>query len=240
MAKYKCLTDLYDKFTIGEIYDENENAGEDLNWRLKDCLAVWPEDWKLVEDDFILPENWYIKVISSGYFDKEGKYNRTKPVGTEITLKQFKKHVLGMNDKKIIGYKLKDDAYKYEEAAAKILNDNKLSLTWVNDRFIFGRYSAAEKEFRKAGVLDLWFEPVYEEEKQLPDIVGYKGKVIGDKLKYGCAEISISALEAIFNAYKIDFPNVGNRNIKSITLDSNIVINIEQIKQILDYIDCLY
>jgi hypothetical protein len=64
-----------------------------------------------------------------------------------------------MKTKDIIGYNLKDK--KYLEAA-KLLSKFWDETCWTN--FQVRVTSGAEKDFKEAGVLDIWFEPVYEKE----------------------------------------------------------------------------
>ena len=81
--------------------------------------------------------------------------------GTEITFEQFKTHVLQnqktMETKKIIGYRLIKSEYK--KASEKImdtvyaLNSDEVTVPSCID------------SLRNAGVLDIWFEPIYKEEK---------------------------------------------------------------------------
>lgn len=92
---------------------------------------------------------------------------------TEITLDQFKKYVLKQDTmgKKIIGYKWKEGfRNKYEKAAIEICNSNKAPVTNLsrnagsNCMFVFR--SMVANAIEQAGVLNLWFEPVYEEEEK--------------------------------------------------------------------------
>jgi len=68
----------------------------------------------------------------------------------------------------------------------------------------------------------------------LPIINGYKGKLIEpdrDLIEFGCAQISIQLLK------RLTLSHNGNRTIKSIKLDSGVEITMEQIKQIIKYIE---
>ena len=92
----------------------------------------------------------------------------------EITFEQFKNYVLkqdNMKEKEIIGYKLKEDCKQYEEASKKIVTN--ISDYTVD---IFEEDSRAYNKFKQAGVLDLWFEPVFcykEEEFKVGDWVSF-------------------------------------------------------------------
>lgn len=86
---------------------------------------------------------------------------------TEITFEQFKKHLLKQETmkKEIIGYKLKEDCKQYEEAAARICEYDNCKLDSASSDIDFLLNSQDKDNLQKAGVLDLWFEPVYKEEK---------------------------------------------------------------------------
>lgn len=62
---------------------------------------------------------------------------------------------------------------------------------------------------------------------QLPKINNYEGQIGNGYVKYGCATINIDLLKNC-----IDDSGVGNRKIKSTTLDSGVEITREQIEQI--------
>ena len=65
----------------------------------------------------------------------------------------------------------------------------------------------------KLKVLDLWCEPVYEDNTKLPVINGYKGELMNGYIKYGCANIPVEWFTS------------SNREITSMTLSSGIVIS---------------
>lgn len=75
-------------------------------------------------------------------------------------------------EKKIIGYKLKEDCKQYEKAAYEIAIKD--GVDWNNlkkEGILFYSQSNAHVRLQQAGVLDLWFEPVYEPEKPKVEIV---------------------------------------------------------------------
>jgi hypothetical protein len=80
-----------------------------------------------------------------------------------LTFQEFKQKYLNMEEKKIIGYKLTKPEYK--EVALKISNTYG---NWENTLSVYD-ISITQKNYinrlQEAGVLDLWFEPVYEEEE---------------------------------------------------------------------------
>ena len=65
-------------------------------------------------------------------------------------------------ERKQIGWKLKKECEQYREAALKISNSTHFLVHNVNGIFT---QSKEEELLRKAGVLELWFDPVYEEVK---------------------------------------------------------------------------
>lgn len=88
----------------------------------------------------------------------------------EITFEQFIKHVLKEevmkeNDKEIIGWKLKDDCKKNSKAAFYICTG------YTNDNGIYGNVESSHdiEKLKDAGVLELWFEPVFTEEFEVGD-----------------------------------------------------------------------
>jgi hypothetical protein len=78
-----------------------------------------------------------------------------------LTFQEFKEKYLNMEEKKIIGYKLTKP--EYEKAANQITGTENLILHSKNYNFQID--SLAYDRVVKAGVLDLWFEPVYEQEE---------------------------------------------------------------------------
>jgi hypothetical protein len=85
---------------------------------------------------------------------------------TEITFEQFKKYVMELTNikiKEIIGYKLTKP--EYESAAAKICGYSSKLYTLVNKKGNFLPNSSDYLKIKEAGVLDIWFEPIYKEEE---------------------------------------------------------------------------
>ncbi len=68
---------------------------------------------------------------------------------------------------------------------------------------------------------------------QLPTIDGYQGSYENGIIKYGCAEFS----KMFFEHLNSTSSHIGNRTIKSIKLSSDVEISIEEIKQIVEYIN---
>lgn len=145
-----------------------------------------------------------------------------------------------MKEKEIIGYKLvKEEYYK----AMCSIGDERLCSADINgtdawyQKYGYLKLAASHsiRNLKKAGVLDLWFEPVYREEKQLPKINGYEGKMDGDYIIYGsnCAKFHKDFFTDLVHLK----PQGQNRAIKSITLDSGVTITMEQINKIVDYIN---
>ncbi len=94
-----------------------------------------------------------------------------KSIGYEIIkAKDFienNKHRINMN-KKIIGYRLKEECGEYEGTASHIAFGNtynkfEISRTGCN----FDIDSPTYAKLKKAGVLDIWFQPVYEQQNKV-------------------------------------------------------------------------
>jgi hypothetical protein len=83
--------------------------------------------------------------------------------GEKITFEQFKKYVLNKEtmEKKIIGYKLIKP--EYETAAVKITGFMGSSPGRFSNFMLTAGKQGFANDLEKAGVLDLWFEPIYEE-----------------------------------------------------------------------------
>ena len=80
---------------------------------------------------------------------------------TEITMKQFKKHILKEeNMKKIIGYKAKKLEY---EVAFRKMNTYLVNINKITEPVWFAVDSGVYELAKSLNVLDIWFEAVYEE-----------------------------------------------------------------------------
>ena len=93
----------------------------------------------------------------------------------ELTFEQFEKYVLKSKDmEKVIGYKFKKEYESYLKAYCAIVGIIPESASIVDYKetgYVFQSKSIAYDRIKNAGVIDLWFEPVYES-KEL-----YFGKV---------------------------------------------------------------
>ncbi len=139
---------------------------------------------KYMKEKFVLPEKWIVKPLSHQFkvvndwamsksgkdyknyewhtgvaYDQDGMYKSYSDA--TITFEQFEALVLNQNKMKLIGYKLKND--KYKEAALKIIGVSDFS----NSKCSFVDGSRSHELISEAGVLDLWFTPVYSENKPL-------------------------------------------------------------------------
>lgn len=157
---------------------------------------------KNIIEEFKLPEKWCVKPSkeTSEWFNKNSQTNardyHTMNCGyfhypkvakfchhwdtiqngyTEITFEQFIKYVLNqkvMEEKEIIGYKLKEGYEHYRKAAEEITGFRNPSNSEEYFTDFFKKKLLLNGTFinrlEKAGVLDLWFEPVYKAE--IPDI----------------------------------------------------------------------
>lgn len=175
-----------------------KNFGEDS---VKLTLEQWDKIInKTMEEEFELPEKWCTRIDKQkvvDYCNVHGLYppykiiedgttyahfpgwndcttcNGIKSGYTEITYSQFIKYVLNKEvmeeNKEIIGWKLKEDCEQYKKACVPIS-----SLSVYPE--LMGYYCVRDNNvsicnFKQAGVLDLWFEPVYKEEFKVGDWV---------------------------------------------------------------------
>lgn len=186
----------------------------------KMCTQFLNTDLEHYEEEFVLPECWFVLYNTREEFDIINKFcgknwiysdskdkcgyhnngddqiNSGNWVGSvksakekllekgyvQITFEQFQKYVLKQEtmEKEIIGYKLIKP--EYEGAAAKLIyNGDKIhGLVQVNSEWNI---------LKEAGVLDLWFEPVFKEEKtfKVGDWVSFysevRSKIITSQIK---------------------------------------------------------
>ena len=83
---------------------------------------------------------------------------------TVITFEQFKKHILKQPFmKKLIGYNLKSE-YKNMKDAASMIAFGNTGWTYNAPHFDIEERESHIEKLRSAGVLDLWFDKVYEKE----------------------------------------------------------------------------
>jgi hypothetical protein len=150
---------------------------KDMQERIRDkCKMPWlysahnlPYIAMDLETRPLKPATWNIKTdhpnIDFGYDMADGKDQTVITTNMAESIK-----IVGgttCSSKKILGYKFKKGCEQYEAAAVKIggiVNTDKLKdagkygIKVNNNSVVFDR-------LRDAGVLDLWFEPVYEEPK---------------------------------------------------------------------------
>ncbi len=175
------------------------------------------------KDDFgVIVENNNAKeilkyLIDKGFKEVMGEYQSIKNKGTlsifkgkrgiyyaapgfssldkRYTLPQLKK--LDMNNKEIIHYKLVKP--EYLEAVVTIMD---LSPSMENLAKFVTPTSAHHRMLEKAGVLDLWFEPVYKSEITLPTILGYNGEERLTGIKFGCREFKPAYYQNLYTTLK--------------------------------------
>jgi hypothetical protein len=109
---------------------------------------------------------------------------------------------LELVEKKVIAYKLKDDCEKYREAALKIAPGSAyLKKAGPKCRV----NSITIVKLREAGVLDLWFEKVYEEEEPPVVIDGYTVEKKETGIAFGCQLFLGQDLEVVNRLLNLDF-----------------------------------
>jgi hypothetical protein len=89
------------------------------------------------------------------------------------TFEEFKQKNKNSMEKKIIGYKLTKP--EFEEAAVTICkgygSTDIFDFKLLKEGYSFTEYCNAKNWLEKAGVLNLWFEPVYEQQYKVGDFV---------------------------------------------------------------------
>lgn len=157
--------------------------------------------------------------------------NGIKSGYTEITYSQFIKYVLNKEvmeeNKEIIGWKLKADCEKYRKVALQIMNDyNGKGSNHLEERADFiGKDNITVKVLKEAGVLGLWFEPVYGE-KTLRfggyDVT-FEKVTSGVRISCNGETGTLSQLEHIYNKFKADTKEYkfGSRMVVRVDFDGN-------------------
>jgi hypothetical protein len=92
----------------------------------------------------------------------------------------------------IQGYKIKKEFKSYQKYAEKIAQLDSIDSLWDNNLkevgVMFKQISSTERQLKKAGVIDLWFEPVYEAEFKVGDWVTFYSDIYR---KYYTSKIEI-------------------------------------------------
>lgn len=183
--------------------------GKYINWLNKTYNHTWNGD---------IGHTYY------GYADDNGSHGTLLSIkqfredAVELTLEQWdkiiNKNVMEEGNKEIIGWKLTKP--EYTEAAQKIANTTS---DYTKTTFITS--SIAYNRFKEAGVLELWFTPVYKE-KTL-QFGGYD--VTFEKVSSGVRITcngetgTFSQIEAIYNYFKPNstYFKFGSQEVKSVT-----------------------
>ena len=124
--------------------------------------------------------------------------------------------------KNIIGYKLVKPEYESAVSAIVEFKFNPLILTGCCH---FENNSITKHRLEKAGVLDLWCEPVYEEAVKVPKVDCFELEIKGDKMHFGEYCIPVNWLDT-----------VNNRKLKYIHLDDNFFITDLEMNEIREYL----
>lgn len=132
--------------------------------------------------------------------------------------------ILPQLEREVKGYLFEDE--KYRKVIAKLAEVDEVIIS--NTFFDGVHFYVGSFVYDTAVKYDLLDKctPVYKDEVKLPIINGYQGVDMGDYLQYGCAKIS-----------KKWFEETENRYILTLTLNSGISINAEQMNEIRKYLD---
>lgn len=220
-------------YTIKELRDADIQIQVDSE---KDVIRLayetgYEDDWKPHNANYPI----YCELTNSSCVPSwtQDKYYLKK--SKIITINQIKE--LSMRDKKIIGYKLVKK--EYSKAAVEIENFIHTGYGNILERtFNIQEHLSAINNWKKAGVLDLWFEPVYQAKYELPVLFGYKGVSKIDTIEYGCQIINKKYVQQLYSALaQSDFTNPKFDGINSIQVGTHGIVKLSELKQIVDYID---
>ncbi len=107
---------------------------------------------------------YFHKNVTNDYLNsKEWNWSEI-PKGEIISVEEFKQKNKNSKEKKIIGYKL--SKLEYLDAACLIAKLIIKTLNVLNELMGDLKNDWIINRFKEAGVLDIWFEPVYEETKK--------------------------------------------------------------------------
>lgn len=193
---------------------------------------------ELTEENAELVEKWHRKISKFGNLYDIGSFYgvysdgsgdawsfSSLPKNTQvITTEQFIKYVLNkevMKEKEIIGWKLKEDCKKYEEACISI---SELSVyPALRGYYCIGKNSVSIDSFKKAGVLELWFDPVHEEKtlKFGGYDVTFEKVTSGVRISCNSETGTFSQIEAIYNYFKPNSINFkfGSQEVRKVIYD---------------------
>lgn len=152
-----------------------------------------------------------IRGIDCDGYKKLDGYDSKQKAKTLINL--FKQ---GINDKKICGYKL----IKPEFKKAVIEITKCYHFAFENFEKEANKFTSSIKDLKEAGVLDLWFEPIYEEEVKvvrMGGLYGFELKIKDNKVYHNIEDITNYVLSiqewhrklpTIFDKYSFDISDI--------------------------------
>lgn len=179
-----------------------------------------PEKWyiKITKENKETIEQWLgnhnfnLGTHSCVHYDKNAcdisNVSQFKKGATEITFEQFQTHILKQNNmKKIIGYKLKDNLWIGDRKDRVLDGIAKVGLIFtssteenINQVMFRMAHPAVIENYKAAGVLDVWFTPIYEDDKV--EIGSYVAKKDGFNVAVGCQTYTKDTLLVIQSLLK--------------------------------------
>jgi len=194
----------------------------------------------------------YETISKDPYITASGEFIQDGPGGFNIYMKRDNKWAKIKEEpmcveKTIIGYKLKDNLWENDFRKQSFIK-GVCSIGVIHgditieniEKSTNPRHPAVLDNFKAAGVLDLWFQPVYKSE--FPDITinGYKGEFFDNYVKFGCAEIhkqiflSFDKLNARIKDGDDPIGAKTNKEIELVTIGRGLFTK-DQIKEIAEY-----
>lgn len=164
--------------------ENREQTCDVLNYFGKNKDRSWYY-WRYV---YYISENGYIDIFKNLEYTKEyfpntelisfadwdklpNEESKSMPhinIGTISRLpkeKELTSEILRVDDKELIGWKLKKEEYRKAAVLIAYRNSKELNFTNYEGKYNFFKGSIVEERLKQAGVLELWFTPVYKEEK---------------------------------------------------------------------------
>lgn len=176
------------------------------------------KEGKMFEIPKLQSPNPWIKSFS--YEGKQLKEAMEKISQSLNTLNQNKM------EKKIIGYTLDDE--KYREAVERICAIVHSGPKWANEGFLHENTNNVSL-LKRLGLIQTWFNPVYEKTITLPEIGGYQGEEEYTKIKYGCKKVQKDVL--------IEMSELGITSFNLKVDGKKIKVSKAQTKQLFEYVN---
>lgn len=208
---------------------------------------VLPNFWQIErnKDNYEIVNNWmnkyhhvsdspYEYTDCSGFANNKGIKKISDDSLLQITTEQFIKYVLKeeVMNKEIVGWKLKEDCKQYADAALAIEGGLCIGKLIKIDQVLQSKHTESVNKFKQAGVLDLWFTPVYKEETLTFGGYDVAFKKVNSGIRITCngETGTFSQLEAIYNYFKPNstYFKFGSQEVKKVEYADKAAWNLDE------------